>query len=276
MKTKILLAGIFGLLLQIHSQAAYSYNFQDPSLLGQSLSYYLNGDPGQGTDWTTNDLNRNDSLVNDALAGLAPGTLAANFDGHNQVAMFGGGYASVPSTTPVVLWTSLPGSALSNQGFDVKMDLNSSSNGHYDTFGWVFRDSSGSELFHIQFDPKAGTSGTTLEVKYTGWTTGDTIYTVSANGVFDLKIQNDLGTGVFTAYFTNVDVPFSVTGSTLALNAIAQVGATWATNDGASNYGNNVMLFDGLTTDVPEPSTILLTLTGLGALGLWQKNRKRA
>lgn len=259
-----------GLLLQVHSNAAAYYfnNFEDPTLNGQSLSYWV-GSPGIPTDWTTTDTHQSDGV-------LSSGPLAPVFG--TQMAAIGGLYNAPqvnPSANHVELWVPLNQTDVT---FSVKMDLQASTNGHNDAFGWTFRDTSGSELFNIMFTPQSQAAGAFYDISYTGWQSGDTVWSVSPNGAFQLDVVTNLASGRFWAQTQDATGGVNFSGVGATGSDLGSIAATWdVTSLDLTQRGDNAMLFDSYSVDVvPEPSTVLLTLTGLGALAFWQRNRKRA
>lgn len=85
----------------------------------------------------------------------------------------------------------------------------------------------------------------------------------------DIIDNSEKSDGIFTFMFANASVPpdFDVT-------ELSNVGTSWNANLGISFQPNNSMFIEIQTAPVPEPSSMIMGLMGLGSLFGLRKNRK--
>jgi len=156
-----------------------------------------------------------------------------------------------------------------------------------DAFGWSFRDSTGTQLFRLAFEPQAGAS---LRLKYyDGANTGTTTaFSLPYDSIFGLTVDVSMGNATQDTLSVSLTDGFNVTSQVLSglslpngiAGNIAQIAARWditnAIGGPQTGYGLNSMIFNDYSVSaVPEPGTAGALLIGATAFGLRRRRSVR-
>ena len=235
--------------------AIYSSNFNSPG--------YSVGDLDGQNGWVTSDTGTDVAYVEDQSLTGWPGS-------YGQVASIG--YVDTLSTSQPYTYHNVNTPFIQDYltTFSVEMVIRDSSNTAPDRDGFGFRleNSSGDNLFSLEFDPISQSGAPSGSTRFdtvswsSGATTGSTPYLLQEDSrwKFDIVFYgsgvNDIG---FMATLTGVgSVNFSGVLPGVASESITRMGAFW---DAGGSSGDNYMQFDNISL-VPEPSSALLIALG--------------
>ena len=217
---------------------------------------------------------------------------------------------ALPGTSTVFVTHSTGLAATSSFIFNTDYVVTAPGSNAHDQFGFSFLNSgainAGSSIFSINFQVASNNSTTVDNVSYSlgGPAKATPVLSLTLNSRYHLTVNvNVASTGsTFSAFITaenpNGSVISGVGAQTIANNvaftgSISQFAAYWqlanlttspanggdqtGTNNTAYTApGSNILLFDNVSTAVPEPSTYVLTGAGLLGLAAFARVRRNA